>query len=242
MANIAHVQKKKILRSLKMLPAEYLVVDLGSGSTYNTLDFFSLGRTGIMVTTPDHPSILKMLTFLKNYIFRQIEDRIGSNGYVKSILTDMYDLPMESQIQSLVQLEEILGAEDPELANIVQKIRAEFRPRIVFNMGTKPEDMAFAKQIDGNLKSVLGVEADYFGFIFADPLIREAIQFRRPFLLHHPDSIPSQEINKIAERIQKFWNMAIPGSSDLILARATKIYQENIAPSSGQPPVSTSVS
>ena len=56
MANIAHAQKKKILRGLKMLPAEYIILDLGSGSTYNTLDFFSLGQTGIMVTTPDHPS------------------------------------------------------------------------------------------------------------------------------------------------------------------------------------------
>jgi flagellar biosynthesis protein FlhG len=229
MANIAHAQKKKILRGLKTLPAEYLILDLGSGSSYNTLDFFSLGQTGIMVTTPDHPSILKMLTFLKNLLLRKIEETLGSSGYLKALLGRVYDLPIESQINTLTQLAERLRTEDHDLERSIEEIRSGFRPRIVFNMGTKPDDLDFTRLIDDSLGTVLGITADYFGFLYEDRHIREAIQARRPYLLTQPDSITSQEIMKIAERIQKFWDSAVPGSADLIQTRARKIFQDRPA-------------
>jgi flagellar biosynthesis protein FlhG len=227
MANIAHAQKKKILRSLQLLQADYLVLDLGSGSTYNTLDFFSLGQTGIVMTTPEHPSMLKMLTFLKNLLLRKIENAIGTNVLVKSILSDAYDQPMEAQIQSLFQLEEKLAQEDPELAAAVEDIRRGFRPRIIFNMGTTPEDLSLMKHLDRSIETVLGIAADYFGFLYSDSNIRGTLQAKRPYLLENPDSITSQEIKKIAERICKYWFHSIPGSSELILARARKIYLES---------------
>jgi flagellar biosynthesis protein FlhG len=227
MANIAHAQKKKILRGLQLLRADYLILDLGSGSTYNTLDFFSLGQTGIVMTTPEHPSMLKMLTFLKNLVLRKIENAIGTNGLVKSILADAYDQPMESQIQSLFQLEDRLAQEDPELAATVEAIRKGFRPRIIFNMGTTPEDLSLINQLNGSLETVLGIGADYFGFLYLDSKIRGTLQVKRPYLLENPDSITSQEIRKIADRICTYWFHSVPGSSDLILARARKIYLEN---------------
>jgi flagellar biosynthesis protein FlhG len=242
MANISYAQKKKLLRHLKMLDANYLILDLGSGSSYNTLDFFSLGQTGIMMTTPDHPAVLKMLTFLKNLLLRKIEELIGANLFMKSILNEMYDQPIESQMQSISQLVERLEEEDCDLATAVMEIQSSFRPRIVFNMGTHPDDAILTKQIDSSLSSVLGIAADYFGFIFADPTVRETIQTRRPYLLAQPESVTSQEIQKIAERISKYWSTPISGSSNLILARAHKIYLERGLPDKRAPILNDNVS
>ncbi len=39
-------QKLKLIRQLRNLPAESVIVDLGTGSAYNTLDLFILGKPG----------------------------------------------------------------------------------------------------------------------------------------------------------------------------------------------------
>jgi len=237
MANILHGQKKKLLRGLKSLEADYIVLDLGSGSTFNTLDFFSLGATGVVVTTPDYPSILKMLTFLKNFLLRRIDEELGGNHYARQFLKGLYDQPMESQISSMSTLYQRLDDEDPNAAEIVGRICNGFRPRIVFNMGSTLDDLSFSRQIDESLGAVLGIEADYFGFLMWDPAIRESIRARVPFLPNYPESPAAGELRRIAQRIRQYWTAAIPNSADLILARARKAAEERQAGAGASAPV-----
>jgi flagellar biosynthesis protein FlhG len=69
-ANLKSAQKKRLVRNLLSLDADYLVLDLGAGTSANTLDFFLLSRTGIVITTPSLTAILNAYLFLKNAVFR----------------------------------------------------------------------------------------------------------------------------------------------------------------------------
>ena len=219
MANIQWAQKQKLLRSLRRLPADYVVLDLGSGSNFNTLDYFALGRSGLMVTTPEYPAVLNMLTFLKNYVLRRIETALGDRTYLRQRLRELYSQPMEGQFGSLAVLEQELAEEDPEAGEVVARVCRDFRPRIVFNMGEDPSDLGLAEQIEESLRSVLCLEADFFGFLFWDAEVRASVPAKRPFLLESPGSAAAAEIRRIARRIRKFWEVPIPGSAELLLRR-----------------------
>ncbi|GAB4256041.1 MAG: P-loop NTPase [Acidobacteriota bacterium] len=219
MANIQWAQKQRLLRALRRLPADYLVLDLGSGSNYNTLDYFSLGRKGMVVTTPDYPAVLNMLTFLKNFVLRRIEHELRDRSYLRERLREMYNQPMEEQITSLAQIRDEVLAEDEEARDVVDRICGEFRPRIVFNMGEHPDDLNLAEHIRESLATVLSIEPDFFGFVFHDPAVRRAVQARRPLLLEAPDSPAAEEIRRIGERVRKFWDVAIPDSAQLLRRR-----------------------
>ena len=52
MANLSYMAKSKLLRHIKSLDADYILIDLGAGSAYNTLDLFTLSNNGIIVCTP----------------------------------------------------------------------------------------------------------------------------------------------------------------------------------------------
>ncbi len=69
-ANLKAPQKKKLVRHLTSLQADYLVLDLGAGTSVNTVDFFLLSRSGIVITTPALTAILNAYLFLKNAVFR----------------------------------------------------------------------------------------------------------------------------------------------------------------------------
>jgi len=86
-ANLPNFRKMKILRELAALVADYVILDLGSGSSYNTIDFFLASDAGIIVTTPETTAILNAYSFLKTalyrLIFRSFPARSDERGLVR---------------------------------------------------------------------------------------------------------------------------------------------------------------
>lgn len=52
LANPKYLQKQKIIKALQKLDADHLILDLGAGSNYDTLDFFLSCNYKIAVITP----------------------------------------------------------------------------------------------------------------------------------------------------------------------------------------------
>ena len=73
LANLNHYRKLKLIRQIKSLPAKGVVIDLGTGSTYNTLDLFMTAYPGVLVVTPE-------LTAVENASSAQIVRPPGSES------------------------------------------------------------------------------------------------------------------------------------------------------------------
>jgi flagellar biosynthesis protein FlhG len=72
-ANLYYAQKLKIIRAINNLSYDYIFIDLGSGTHFNTLDFFLMSNKGILVTTPEPVSIENMFRFMKSLYLRKIK-------------------------------------------------------------------------------------------------------------------------------------------------------------------------
>jgi flagellar biosynthesis protein FlhG len=225
MANISHTQKMKLIRSITKLPADYILLDLGAGSSYNTLDFFGLGKQAIVVTTPEYPAIISMLGFLKNYLIRSLGQRVAKNRSVSLLLKELTQNPIENQAISINDLKMALVKEDPLVEDLVSTIHKEFRPRIIFNRGTGPDDSKMATRISSSLHNILNIEADYFGFIFNDNKVNESVLKKIPLLPNYPDSIAAESISRISKRVIKYWDRPIPNSSKIIFRYVQEAYQ-----------------
>jgi len=225
MANIVYAQKQKLIHHIRKLPADYILVDLGGGSSYNTLDFFGISPSGIVITTPEQPAIMSMLVFLKNFLLRAILRKVARNHRILTMFREMHKQPMKKQISSIHALQHEIAAVDQEAGEAVAEVYSNCRPRVVFNMGEHPDDLKRTSQISKSLESILSVEADYFGFVFYDSPIRKAIRDRTVFLPHHRDSLAAENIVRIAERIVKYWHQPVEGSAGLLLNRVWKVYE-----------------
>ena len=73
-ANLKYSQKTKILRHIRMLDADHVVVDIGAGSSFNVLDFFLAADRGILVVVPEPTSIENAYHFLKAAFYRTMKD------------------------------------------------------------------------------------------------------------------------------------------------------------------------
>jgi len=224
MANIPHVQKIRLISRIVKLPAEYILLDLGAGTTFNTLDFFRLSQHGFVIATPEYPSITNMMTFLKHLLLRIIEGNFTQNHYICEILNSMYKTDKQINIG---ELQSRIAAIDHEAGKRVTELCRKYRPRVIFNMGKHPDEIKISEQISNNLKSILSLEVDYFGFIFDDPAVRQSIREKTSFIPCYRKNITTVNIEHIAERIVKYWNKPIDNSALRLLNHTQKIYENH---------------
>ncbi len=225
MANIAYAQKIKLISRIRKLPAEYILLDLGSGSSYNMLDFFRLSPAGLLVTTPEHPAVMGMMVFLKNFLLRSFERKTARNHGIRNMLRELYKMPMDEQMSSIKDVHQKINDEDCLAGEAVSRIYRRCRPRIVFNMAGHPDDAGLCYQISRTLEEILSIKSDYFGFIYRDKNVLSAIRSGHPFLPNYRHSLAAENIVRIAQRIAKFWHRPVDDSATLLFNQVQIDYE-----------------
>lgn len=230
MANITHAHKVRLLQAVQRLPARYVLLDLGAGSAYNTLDFFALSPRGMVVTTPDLPAVMNLMIFLKNLALRLIAQEMNGREPFRKILETVRVQPMAAPAITVRDLVAQIAAVDPETAARVEEICAGLCPRLIFNQGDHPEDLEVAQPIERNLADRLSIRTEAFGFIFFDPVVRAAVRSRQPLLVFAPESAAAQGIVRIAERLVRLWEKPLANSRERLLQDTRQCYDRWQAP------------
>src|SRR5260370_22207520 len=168
-ANITHNQKQRLLGELKKLETAYLLLDLGAGSTYNTLDFFRISDRGILVTRPEQPAIISMLVFLKNLVLRAIDQELRKDSTLIEPLNELRHQPVSGPTMTVRTFRDGLTAAHPKAASAIDAIGNRYRPRLIYNMADGAQDTQFFARIDDNLRDVLSLGCDHIRFVPYDP-------------------------------------------------------------------------
>ena len=226
LANISYAQKMRLISKVKKLSAEYILLDLGAGTSFNTLDFFRISRHGLIVTRPEYPAIMNMLGFLKHFVLRLIERTFANDQRIRELLRSLYKQPIAVQRNIIGNLGSKIAAVDQDAGKRVEDLCRDFRPRVIFNMGEHPDEIETARKIDRSLESALSLNVDYFGFIFEDPHVRRSIKKQTLFLPEYRESVAAKGIALTAKRIANFLEVPVKESAALLLKRTRQDYEK----------------
>lgn len=202
-ANLKSHQKRTLIRNLASLEADYLVLDLGSGTSYNTLDFFLLSSRGILVTTPTLTAILNGYLFLKNAIFRLIDHSFPPKGPAAEYLKTLRESGTGLQRAYIPQLLPELRVRDPEGYEKFVEQRETFQPAMVMNLLDDPKDSSKAAKIRRSCIQYLGIDLDHLGVIYRDVLQDSALASGLPIIVYKPRAVLSQAIARIADKVME---------------------------------------
>jgi len=195
------VQKNNLMKKLKSLNADYLILDLGAGTHLTILDLFLLSPQGIVVTAATVTATLNGYLFLKNAVFRLMYAtfRKGSKAYtyIESLKNDSNSL----QRLYVPKLIEAVSAVDPENAQLFTKRMKQFRPRLIMNMIDEPKDADKALKIRRSCQQYLGLDLEHLGVMYRDTLQDRALASRLPVIVYKPNAVLSQAIYRITEKI-----------------------------------------
>ncbi len=201
MANLNMPQKKKLLAKLSSLEADYLILDLGAGTSLNTIDFFLLSNSGTIVTTPTPTALVNAYLFLKNTVFRILTAAIVKNSPAATFFNELQHSSQSMQkiyIQDL--LRKIQSLHEPSYRQVTAALD-RFKPRLVMNMLEDPKDADKAWKIRRSCQQYLNIEIEHLGVMYRDDLQDTALQAGLPIISYKPKAVLSQAIYRIADKI-----------------------------------------
>lgn len=194
-------QKNSLIKKFQALDADYLIIDLGAGTHLTILDLFLLSPQGIIVTAPTVTATLNGYLFLKNAVFRLMSASFkkGSKAmaYLDKLKTDAASLK-KLYIPKLIETLETI---DPKSAAVFKARLSQFHPRLVLNMIDEPKDADKALKIRRSCQQYLGLDLEHLGVMYRDNLQDRALSSCLPVIAYKPNSVLSQAIYRIAEKI-----------------------------------------
>ncbi|PLY03491.1 MAG: hypothetical protein C0623_01365 [Desulfuromonas sp.] len=168
LANILHAHKMRILRELTRIRADTILLDLGAGTSYNTLDFFRVWGLGLVVTTPEYPSIINMMNFVKNVVLRTIVKGIGDNTFMTDIIEPISKQSIDADVKTIPEIIDELALINWERTDRIRQQLATLRFGLIVNRVKKSEDLQFVNNVLAALKRKLGVNIEWYGSLFEE--------------------------------------------------------------------------
>lgn len=201
MANLKVSQKKKIISHLLRLESDYLIIDLGAGTSLDIMDFFLMSGRGLIVTSPTLTANLNAYLFLKNISFRILNNCFSPKSIGGQYLTKLKKDGHSMQRVYIPKLVEQLEKIDPVNSKIYKQKIQNLRPRLILNMMEEPKDAAKAAKLRHSSIEYLGLDLEHLGVIYRDDVQIKALNSRLPVIKYKPGSILSQAIFRIADKL-----------------------------------------
>ena len=201
LTSLKHAQKIKLIRNLKNIDADYLILDLGAGTHQFILDMFLLSPQGIVVSSPAVTATLNGYLFLKNAVFRLLYTTFKRNTPGRELIDSLKKDSASMQKLYIPQLVQALAQVDPQNTKLFVNRMNQFRPRLVMNMIDDPKDADKAQRIKNSCNQYLGLEIDYLGLMYRDLLQDKALASRLPVVVYKPQSLLGQAIYRISDKV-----------------------------------------
>ncbi|MGP1520584.1 MAG: nucleotide-binding protein [Treponema sp.] len=183
------------------LNADFIIIDLGAGTHVGVLDFFLLSARGIVVTTPSVTATLDAYIFLKNVIFRMMTAAFPSGSKGAVFLENLRKDATSMQMMYIPKITEQLKDIDKENASIFVRRLERFKPRLIMNMIDDPKDTDKALKIRRSCRQYLDIDLEHLGVVYRDSIQDVALSSKLPVLIYKPQSMVSQAIYRIAEKV-----------------------------------------
>jgi len=198
-ANLNHYRKLRLLRQIRQLRAQDIILDLGTGSSFNTLDFFLSANPGIVVATPEPTAIENCYLFLKSCIMR-----------VLKLYMDHYRIPdlhrkmleqIEKNSQSLYGFFKSLMEADKSYGTILYRALRNFRPCLIMNKARDENDALLGRSVADVARRYLLIDLHYLGAIPYDERVHLSLRSLEPFYAGHKDSAAARSVRAAAEEL-----------------------------------------
>jgi flagellar biosynthesis protein FlhG len=190
-ANLYHAQKVKLIKGIKALSFDFVILDLGAGTNFNTLDFFLMSNKGIFICTPEPTSIENSFRFIQAVYLRRLKQIIKINSFQKIM---KHTAPGSGNI-----VDKVLR-HDPKREKLLRDNIRKFQFGFVINQ-LRTGNKALGKQMETACNRHFYSNFKFFGNVNFDERVSKSIFKKTIFALQYPDTETSQALNGICETL-----------------------------------------
>lgn len=180
-ANLAHEQKMKMLRAILRLDYDYILLDLGTGTSFNTIDFFTISDSGIFVCTPEPTSIENTYRLIRSVYVRKIRQVLKIDRF-RNLADEAEARNPDAIIHNPEYLLDTLKDIDPEEGRIIERILKAFQFKLVLNQIRRQDNPKIGVLICKIIEKHLGLKIQFIGNVSFDERVHEAVCRKESFI------------------------------------------------------------
>lgn len=168
--NPPHWMKLKLMRHLKSLPADVVIIDLGAGVHFNTLDFFGISDRGIVITAPEPGAVMNAYGFIKGALYRKMQNVFKNHPEISRLIENETQRTRSGNRFTIEWLKETLNKSSPDLLPLIGEIEQSFHPALVINRAPVGRTHILVKNLISLCKERLDITLEHVGDL---PDVRE---------------------------------------------------------------------
>ena len=194
--------KLKLLNEISQLNAQFIILDLGAGTSHYTLDFFNLATVGIVTALPEPTSIENAYRFLKAVYYSRILNTPSLQS-VKHLVEAAMNPNNKIGIQSPSDLLNEINFQNPPLADELRKVVKNFNPKLIMNQTRSQTDVDVGFSMKSVAKKYFGIDFDYLGYLEYEPNVWQSVRKMRPMLAEYPHSRIATHMDRMCNYLLK---------------------------------------
>jgi flagellar biosynthesis protein FlhG len=199
-ANLLHAHKLKIINAIQKLSFDYILLDLGTGTNFNTLDFFLTSNQGIFICTPEPTAIENSFRFIKAVYLRKLKQIVKRHSFNSAIKTAIVSPNNNVSITS-PDIIEIVLKHNPDREKFLRNRLSEFKFKFILNQFRKNLDPTIGYKIEDLCNRHFYSNFQFLGNVGYDVRIHDSVLSKKIFVHRYPYTPPAIDMKKIAEKI-----------------------------------------
>lgn len=200
-ANLYHAHKLKIMKAIRRLPFDYILLDLGTGTNFNTLDFFLISREGILICTPEPTSIENSFRFIKAAYFRILKQILKQPSLHSAMQDSTTEVPgTTTSVHDIIQ---ILLKYHPDKETYLKDTLGKFNFKFILNQFRKNIDPTLGNKIEAVCNRHFYSDFQFLGNVRYDERVHDALFSKTLYVQKYPHTPSCADLNNIAEKITR---------------------------------------
>jgi flagellar biosynthesis protein FlhG len=184
-ANLTHQQKMKLLRNIARLSYDYILLDIGAGTSFNTIDYFMVADSGIFVTTPEPTSIENVYRFIRSAYFRKIHHVLKAHDF-RTLAEEAERQNSNATVSNPEVLLHVIKELDPEKGYIVENALHTLDFKLILNQLRKQDNPSIGELICKIITRHLALKISFIGNISFDDHVHNSVCKKLPFVDLYP--------------------------------------------------------
>lgn len=199
-ANLGYEQKMRMLRNIRRLSYDYILIDLSAGTSFNTIDFFTLSDSGIFVCCPEPTSIENLYRLIRAVYVRKIQ-QVLKTPHFRTLAEKAEALNPDTIVNRPEYLLDILKEIDPERARKIESILQTFQFRLVINQLRRQDPPKIGHLICKIVQRHLSLNIECLGNVSFDERVHEGLCQKASFVERYAYSQATVDLRAVARGI-----------------------------------------
>lgn len=206
-SNLFAAQKQKLINAIYKLPHDYVLLDLGAGTNYNTIDFYLCSNTGLFVCIPEPTSIENTFRFINAVYLRKLQQILKQktfNSVIREISGNARDTVIKAD-----DIIKTISRYNPHKGDFLRNSLYELEYKFVINQFRKEVDKTIGYKIEKTCNRHFFSQFQFLGNISYDERVHSSVVSKVVFIEKYAYTLTAIDLQNITKNLTGIENNPI---------------------------------